>query len=67
MKHMNEKVQELFDMLKDHIEKEEAQMEKLFDNMDKKYSNKWVEKVVWWWIIMILTSVFWAIIILVVK
>lgn len=67
LEYMNEKVQEIFDMLKNHIEKEEAERKELYWNFDKKYSSKWVEQIVWWAIVMILTSVIWALIVLVVK
>lgn len=67
MKHMHEKMQELYDMLITHMKKEEEQMEKLLEKLDQKYATKWVEKVVGWAIWMVLVSVFSSLIYLVVK
>lgn len=67
LEYMNKNIQDLYEILKNHIEKEEAQMEKLLDRLDKKYSWKWVEKIVGGAVGMILVSVFSALIYLVIQ
>ncbi len=65
--HMNRSIQDLHDLLAKHIEKEEIQMERLLENLDKKYSSKWVERA---FITIFTTSwlaVLWALIALVIK
>lgn len=71
--HMNKTIQDLHELLKLHIEKEEQQreksdrqIEKLIEWLDNKYSSKWVEKVVWSAVWIILVSVFGSLIYLVV-
>lgn len=67
LEYMNKSIQELQEMLKSHMVKEEMQMERLLENLDKKYSGKWVEKVIWGAAASIWLSLLWAILVLILK
>lgn len=67
LEYVNKNIQDLYQIIKNHTEKEENQWEKFVIAVESKYSWKWVEKVVGGAVSMTLISVFWYIISLAIK
>ena len=62
LEYVQEKIDAMHDMVKEHITQEEAQWEKIRAQIEKDYARKWVEVVVWFVIFAISTSVVWWVI-----